>query len=451
MQVPVNPPSADEIMTDLIKKDQAQALRLYTTSTLVDSRDRYLHWDKLRFLDPPEGLSNENWWAGMKWARRAVYKHLPFRDATGTDFKFAMLDAFQRELHWLDQHAAGTLTASHPILSVEMKNTYLISSLQEEAITSSQLEGASTTRDVAKQMLREQRKPRDRSELMIFNNYRAMNFVKRNAKERLTIRMVNEIHRILTVGTLDKQSKAGTFRDENDDIHVVAESREIVYTPPVASGLETWMRQLCEFANDFDGFFVHPVVRAIILHFMLSYIHPYVDGNGRTARALFYWSMLRDGYWLVEFVSISRILQSAPAKYGRAFLYAETDENDLTYFIVHQLDVVRRSISELQQYIQKRVSGLEELEKQLKHSNLTHELNHRQLALLRHGMSHSGHIYTIQQHKNTHGVAYDTARKDLSELSDRWGLLMRVKRGRSFLYVAPSDLQQRLLEKAQTR
>lgn len=446
MQVPVPPPNADQIMADLMRENQDLALRLYTQSTIVDPDGRYLHWDKLRFLEPPEGMKNEHWWTGMKLARRAVFKHLPFRDARGTDFKYVMLDDFQRELHWLDQHAAGTLTASHPILNVEMKNTYLISSLQEEAITSSQLEGASTTRDVAKRMLREQREPRDRSELMIFNNYRAMNFVKRNAKERLTTKMINEIHRILTSGTLDERAKAGAFRDRSDDIHVVVESREIVYTPPQASELDAWMKRLCRFANEFDDFFVHPVIKAVILHFMLSYIHPYVDGNGRTARALFYWSLLKDGYWLVEFVSISRILRSAPAKYGRAFLYAETDENDLTYFIVHQLDVVRRSISELQTYIRKRVSGLEEVERQLRHSDLSHELNHRQLALLRHGMSHSGHIYTIQQHKNTHGVAYDTARKDLAELSDKWGFLMKVKRGRSFLYIAPSDLQQRLLK-----
>jgi Fic family protein len=72
------------------------------------------------------------------------------------------------------------------------------------------------------------------------------------------------------------------------------------------------MRALCAFANmrtGVDGF-VHPIVRAIILHFMLAYDHPYVDGNGRTARALFYWSALKDGYWLIEYVSISRIIIS---------------------------------------------------------------------------------------------------------------------------------------------
>lgn len=450
MQVPVSPPNAAEILTRLLEENSEQAFNLFTSSTIVDEKGRYLHWDKMRFLDPPEGMSNELWWTGTKWARRSTYKRLPFRDKNNVDFKFVVLDAFQRELHWLDQHAAGTPTASHPIINVHMKNTYLISSLQEEAITSSQLEGASTTRDVAKQMLREQRQPRDRSEMMIFNNYKAMNFVKRNVGERLTVKMINEIHRILTAGTLDDPDKAGRFRSSSDNIQVVSDDREILYTPPEAQELEMWVTQLCQFANHFDEFFIHPVIKATILHFMLSYIHPYVDGNGRTARALFYWSLLRDGYWLIEFISISRILKAAPAKYGRAFLYAETDDNDLTYFIVHQLDVIRRSISELQDYIQKRVRGLEYVEKHLRDSKLSMELNHRQLALLRHGMNHPGYVYTIQQHKNTHGVAYDTARKDLIELSDGYGYMMKVKRGKAFIFVAPSDLQQRLLDSAGT-
>ena len=289
MQIPVTPPNAEQLLSALLSDDKNKAFRLYTDSSITDSRGRYLHWEKMRFLDPPEGLTRELWWTGMKWARKAVYKQLPFRDQNGSAFKFVMLDSFQRELHWLDQNAAGTLTASHPILNVQMKNTYLISSLQEEAITSSQLEGAATTRDVAKKMLREQRQPRDRSEMMIYNNYKAMNFVKRNVKEQLAVELINEIHRILTAGTLDDPQKAGVFRAASDRIQIVAESREVVYTPPESSEVQRWMNSLCQFANSFDEYFIHPVIKAIILHYVLSCLHPYVEGNGRAARALLSW------------------------------------------------------------------------------------------------------------------------------------------------------------------
>ena len=113
---------------------------------------------------------------------------------------------------------------------------------------------------------------------------------------------------------------------------------EIFHDPPPAEQLDERMAAMCDFANGkIPNHFIHPVVRAIILHFWLAYDHPFVDGNGRTARALFYWLMLRNNYWLFEFISISQIIRKAPIKYGRAFLYTETDDNDLTYFILYHL------------------------------------------------------------------------------------------------------------------
>jgi len=57
------------------------------------------------------------------------------------------------------------------------------------------------------------------------------------------------------------------------------------------------MEAMCAFVNGRDTEpFIHPAIRAMILHFWLAYDHPFVDGNGRTARALFYWAMLRPGH-----------------------------------------------------------------------------------------------------------------------------------------------------------
>ena len=111
-------------------------------------------------------------------------------------------------------------------------------------------------------------------------------------------------------------------------------------------------RLMCDFANGkTPGEFVHPAIRSIILHFWLAYDHPFLDGNGRTARALFYWSMLHHHYWLCEFISISHLILKAPAEYERAFLYTETDDNDLTYFIIYHLKLIRRAVDELHKYI----------------------------------------------------------------------------------------------------
>src|SRR5688500_8569447 len=137
---------------------------------------------------------------------------------------------------------------------------------------------------------------------------------------------------------------------------------------------------MCAFANgQSPEHFVHPVVRAIILHFWLAYDHPFVDGNGRTARALFYWSMSHREYWLCEFLSISRIIKRRPSRYARSFLFTESDENDATYFIMSQLTVISRAITHLHAYLSRHVEELNRTKKFIQQSSeLRSLLNHRQ-------------------------------------------------------------------------
>lgn len=414
----------------------------------TDAQGRYLHWDKLRHLQPPEGWTPEYYWLALKLARRQLYKKLPFTSKSGAPFQFCMTDGIFRDLHWIDQNAAGRIGMDKPVTNPHTRDSYLVSSLIEEAISSSQLEGASTPRNVAKEMVRQGRKPKDHSEQMIFNNYQAMQFIKEYKQEQLTPAMICELHRILTDATLDDADKAGKYRDAHDDIHVVdATASVLLHTPPSASELPARIECLCRFANDLGGKeFIHPVIRAIILHFMIGYDHPFVDGNGRTARALFYWSMAQQQYWLMEFISISRIIKQAPAQYGRAYLYTETDDNDLTYFIIHQLETIKKSIVALHEHLQRKALELHEIEKRLDGSILQGQLNHRQLAILRHALNHPNAIYSIQEHQASHNISYQTARTDLLALSDRFNILSKRKYGNAFVFVAPPDLGQKLAD-----
>ena len=185
----------------------------------------------------------------------------------------------------------------------------------------------------------------------------------------------------------------------------------------------------------------NPVVQAVILHFWLAYDHPFADGNGRTARALFYWFMLRHNYRIFEFASISSVLAGAPAQYARSFLYTETDDNDLTYFIVHQLEVMFRAIANVESYLAAKAERVRQVEETLKRST---DLNQRQLALLAHALRHPNAEYTIRSHMTSHSVAYATARADLFRLADL-GLLERRRVGRrSYLFFPPTDLHDRV-------
>ena len=412
---------------------------------MVDGK--YRHWDILRHLEPPAGLTVEQWWLGLKLARQASYQRLPLLAKDGEPFVHTLPDVALRMLHQIDRDASGSIRGSDQITSPQLRDTYLMSSLVEEAITSSQLEGASTTRDVAKEMIRRGRAPRDRSERMIFNNFRALQFIRQVRDEALTPSLVFELQRILTEGTLDEPDAAG--RSRHDEEHIVVSDHldgAVLHDPPAAADLPARMEAMCAFANadDQTAPFIHPVVRSVLLHLWLAYDHPFVDGNGRTARALFYWSMARRGYWLAEFLSISRILTKAPGRYNRAFLYTETDDNDATYFILFQLRVIVRAIGELHEYLARKAAELEETAKLLRRSRAIRDrLNHRQLALLSHALKHPDREFTFESHRASHDVSYGTARNDLLELA-KYGLLLERKSGRAFLYVAPPDLRKRL-------
>ncbi|SDU05786.1 Fic family protein [Desulfobacula phenolica] len=446
MKIPVTPPDLDQI----IKANLDVLPKIFQMNIgPTDNKGRYLHWDKLRHLSPPETIGIEELWAGIKIQRSLLSKNLPFLNKSGDGFKFCIIDSMQKDLHWLDLNAAGTISADKPMINTNMQGTYLISSLFEEAINSSQLEGAVTTRNVAKEMLRQRRGPKDKSEQMILNNYHAMQFIRDFKTEAITPSFILELHRILTEKTLKNPDKAGVLRLEEDDIEVVdTMTNTVLHVPPKASDLEKRLDILCDFANkilDVKGVFIHPVVRAIALHFMLAYDHPFVDGNGRTARALFYWSMVNQGYWLAEFISISRILKQAPVQYGKAFLYTETDGNDVTYFIIHQLEVIKKAISDLHLYLEKKTKGITQAQDMLQDAkNLGKKLNFRQLALLRHALKHPGFTYKINEHKNSHGISYETARKDLLFMSDNTKLLVKFKAGKSFVFMSPPNLEERI-------
>jgi Fic family protein len=409
--------------------------------------ERYLHWDELRHRAPPEGLTPELWWAGVKLARGGMMKALPLHDKHGRPIAFAMPDPVLRALHEIDRQAAGEIAMPEQAVSGEDRNRYLVSSLIEEAITSSQLEGASTTREEAKNMLRSGRSPRDRSERMILNNYLVMDEIRRLKGKPFTPERILELHRIVTDGTLDDPSAAGRFRRDDERISVMdATHTTILHTPPAAESLPQRLEQLCAFANQDEKAqpFVHPVIRAILVHFMLGYDHPFVDGNGRTARALFYWSMARSGYWLMEYLSISRLIKKAPAKYARAYLHTETDDNDTTYFILHQLEVIEQAIEALHEYLARKMKEQRSAENLLRHApNLVDSLNHRQVALLSHALRHAGHGYTVESHKRSHQITTQTARTDLLKLAEL-GLLEQRKRGRAFVFIAPPDLGERI-------
>lgn len=436
-KIPSKPPQIGRLLAEIDSK------RLATIVATREPSGAYLHWDELKRRKPPDGLSHEDWWLTQKLVRRANRRILPFTDSDGQEFSVTLPDEALSLLHEIDQLASGRVAAPTEIVSGSTRDQYLVSSLMEEAISSSLLEGAATTRQEAKRLLRSGREPVTQGERMVVNNYRTMNLIRGDLGEPLSVDLILEIHRSVTEGTLEHPNDVGRMQGPDEDRVVVAHAIEdvVYHRPPPAELLPDRMEALAAFANDIDRKpFLHPVIRAVTLHFWLAFDHPFVDGNGRTARALFYRSMLRQGYWLSEFLSISRLLYKAPAQYERAFLFVESDEADMTYFLLHQLRVLRRAIDELYKFLESRADEIREVERLL---GRTARFNFRQLALLAHALKRPDAIYTFQTHQSSHGVVYETARKDLLDL-EVLGFLQRGQVGREFIFFPARDLTERI-------
>ena len=443
MRMPTTPPP----LSELLQVWGARIGDLLASDVGNSPRDRYLHWSELRHRQPPDDLSSEGWWLAVKMARLSMRHALPLEDKGGQSFWFCDSGYLHRMLHQIDQSAGGRVELPDDLVNPTNRDRYLVNSLIEEAITSSQLEGAATTRLVAKEMLRSGRSPRDRSERMIHNNYHGMEFVAEVVDEALSTSILLELQRILTDGTLDDPKAVGRFRHPSDEVFVIDQrDGTILHEPPDASDLAERMERLFDFANRADDEpFIHPVVKAVLLHFMIGYEHPFVDGNGRTARALFYWAMAKSKYWMMVYLPISAIIRKAPAQYARSYLYSERDDNDVTYFLDYNLRVVLRSIKRLHRRLAGKARDAQELELLLKKTQPLAVLNHRQVALLGHMHKHPGASYTIGGHRRSHRITYQTARTDLLNLV-KLGLANSAKRGRMFVFTQADGFARRLRE-----
>ena len=396
-------------------------------SVLEPINARYLYWSEVKYRERPDGLSPEVLWAMVALSRmmQIVYTWPEY------NVLVTVTNQMQSLCHEFDMNFGGSWGNNAVIPEVD-REKYLVSSLMEEAISSSQIEGASTTRKVAKEMLKRQITPKTRSEQMIYNNYVAIRFIAEHKDDLMSASLLLQLHRLMTENTLDNPEDAGRFRTDDNVVVQNSIDGEIVHNPPSFRKIPEFVDQLNDFVNkDGDGAYIHPIVKAITAHFMIAYMHPFVDGNGRTARAVFYWYMLKNGYWLTEYLSISRVIYKTKNSYENSFLYAEHDRNDIGYFISYNLRVLDVAFKELKEYIQRKIAGKQKAVDFLKLGFV----NERQAAILAMVRDDPKIVLSVREMCTKFGISQPTAKLDIDKLVER-GLLERIPvNGRQFNYV----------------
>jgi Fic family protein len=427
-QLPEKPPS--DWMKHLTEGLAKYLIDAEFAKDVAEYNRRYLFWDELKYR-MPNADQRRMAWAVMKFYR-SMQQEIPYPPLS---LAYSIIPEIVKSLHAIDSYLTGTIRIHNK--TIRLEPSYIINSFMEEAIASSILEGAATTRKAAKEMLRKGRKPKNSSEQMVVNNYEAMNYILEHKDDPLTLALLLEIHRLVTKGTIDMDS-VGQFRTNNDIVVANPATGVVLHTPPDYREIERYITELCNFTNRIEqdsgkgnADYIHPVIIGIILHFLIGYIHPFNDGNGRTARSLFYWYVLSRGYWLFEYMPISRIIIHSKKKYSLAYLHTEYDEMDITYFILYNLSCIDEARKDLLKYLEEKQTEQNATKVIIKK---IHDINQREGDILRYMMEHSDDFFTIREIMQTYDTVYETARTDLLHLADL-GYLIKEKRGREFIFI----------------
>lgn len=391
---------------------------------LEETDKRYFYWSELKYRPNNPCETPEDAWYLVKTHRFIKLKHIRLHKYL---FSYNLTSFIQKDLHEFDLKLIGGLYKDS--ITPQEQQEFFSNSLLEEAIASSQIEGAATTTRVARDMIKSGRKPKNESEQMITNNFAAIREIESRLNQDLDTALILDIHEIMTANT-DANIYAGKFRKGPVFVQDHIDG-EIAHEGPNWEEVPVLVEQLCRIMND-EKNFIHPILKASILHFLVGFIHPFGDGNGRTARALYYWYLMKKGYMLIRHISISRAILESRVSYDKAFLKTEYDENDLTYFVMYSMKSLRVAFQSLVKYRDKkrkdRVRATEIL-----YSLMNAGYNKRQSDLLAYLYLKPKATITISDYSARNDVVRQTGSKDLNQLEKK-GLIESFKNGKNLLY-----------------
>ncbi len=405
----------------------------------------YLYWDKIKYKPIPKGLTAEEFWSVIKLIRKAQSKKTFISAENGQPFTWIKMPELEEFLHNVDLNMGGNLFMYSKDVNEKSKYQFISRGIMEEAIASSQLEGANTTRQAAKKLLLEGRKPRDHSEAMIVNNHEAMQAVENDYKNKeINLSSILELHAVLTKDNLPPEEQ-GRFRTDEDKIVVDDKIKGVIYhVGPKMAFVHEQIKRLVDFANDKTSEpFTHPIIKATMLHFWIAYLHPFVDGNGRLARLLFYWYLLKKNYWAFSYLPISKVIKKSAVSYGQAYLYTEQDELDLTYFIDYNVQKVKIAIADFEKYLDEKSKENSKMNKLTKSS---HRFNDRQIQLLQYLSQKREESTTVKAHVTIYRVTKATAIKDLKALV-KAGFIVPERRGKFVHYSGTTEIKELFKDK----
>lgn len=387
--------------------------------------ENYLNKLEVGYRLPPE-VKLEEFWESLINFRKQKAELTPLTDQNGDNFWYAVPHSLQKLLHEIDSYGRDSL---YSMVKKEIESEIIKESLIEEAFYSSVIEGAFSTLKKAKELAAEKEKPKDNSEQMILNNYYAMRYILENKDKKFSNELILELHKIVTDNTLEEKDHAGKYRD--DMVYITDAQGKTIYTPPAAEKIPEEMQKLIDWVNQGNKEeFIHPIVKASILHFYFVYLHPFFDGNGRTSRALFYFYLIKNQYEFFKYFSISSMINTSRSKYYESIKEAEDYNADLTYFLIYMAESISKAIDEVTAKLTEHYRKDYFLSK-IKEKKIP--LNRRQDKFIKKILLWKEKQIDIIKYKELYEIVYQTSRADLLDLANK-NILIKQKKGKKFIF-----------------
>ncbi len=399
-------------MTAYEKPDETELIQMFL--------DRYLPREEI-IHRLPIAIPIDPFWAKLTEARRNLSFSLPLYTQAQESFRFVLNKSIENQCDLV-----AAMARRNYIFEGSVFESMAEEAVIDEAVYSSLIEGAFTSRKEAVKFIHAQAEPVNKAEQMVRNNYHALTYVLEHLDEPITEETINNIAKIVTRSA--SEIEVNGYRSGPVYIN---DSNGVVYMPPESKAVPEMMGQLIHFIHNSK---LHPVLKACIAHFYFVYVHPFGDGNGRTARALSYMMLLQSGYDFFRYFSISDIVAKERGKYYRAMKNVEISDGDMTYFIDFYSDMLARTVQKMEDHLIHHVYAGQKIRK-LESSG---KLNERQLKGAKWLLESQQSQITVEAWRKKHKVSVETARQDLLMLCDQ-GLLVRRMQGKKAVFKISSQ------------
>lgn len=161
----------------------------------------------------------------------------------------------------------------------------------------------------------------------------------------ITEGLIREIHKRLVEDVRGNSAQPGQYRIIQNYV-ANSKTKEIIYTPPAAYEVPIFMAELVDWLQNERT--IPPVLLAGIAQFQLVHIHPFLDGNGRTARLLSTLCLYRSGYDFKKLFTISEYYDRNRQDYYQAIQSVRNNNMDMTCWLEYFSRALETQMREIQ-------------------------------------------------------------------------------------------------------